>query len=292
MRAGFSIASHGHSQAASTSIRAARLTVATVAGTRLFFLLMALSSLCRRGRLVVALGAMMRLCDGPARAPPVACCPAAACCVLPCTISHPPCPAFGTAAAAAVCVLLSSTAPAHAVEPPNDWLPASVSTPASAAAATATAAAKPANWRASYPFPQCIGTTLKYDVSFVGKVQYVQVGEWRVLQLSSRQLGWTSCVRLCTRVCACSTCRAHTHVNACRHGAFCIPSLWPAQPGGRQDAACQHQIRAGGSSQGIAGHLHLWCVCCCMINWGPAASATAAACCVCVHCLPEAARLC
>jgi membrane protease subunit (stomatin/prohibitin family) len=31
--------------------------------------------------------------------------------------------------------------------------------------------------RPAFPFPQCINTTLSYDVSFVGKVQYVQVGK-------------------------------------------------------------------------------------------------------------------
>ncbi|KAF8055600.1 hypothetical protein HT031_006719 [Scenedesmus sp. PABB004] len=39
--------------------------------------------------------------------------------------------------------------------------------------------AKPEVWRPRYPFPQCVNTTLSYDVSFVGKLRFVQVGTVR-----------------------------------------------------------------------------------------------------------------
>jgi len=43
-------------------------------------------------------------------------------------------------------------------------------------------------WDQKFPFPQCANATLMFDVSFVGKVKYAQVGEWQILQALSAAL--------------------------------------------------------------------------------------------------------
>jgi hypothetical protein len=35
----------------------------------------------------------------------------------------------------------------------------------------------PRSWQQKFPFAQCVNSTLTFDVSFIGAVQYAQVGE-------------------------------------------------------------------------------------------------------------------